>query len=201
MPRSSREKSIETREKIIDSAHHLFVERGYSATAMRNISQQAGVTVGAIYNHFPTKADIWKEVLIEKHPYHEILPLILSAEGESVAAVVRSAARAMIHELLKRPDLFNLMFIEIVEFKGENIKAVIEAILPRIAPINAIFQHKSGRMRDIPLPILLRSFIGFFFSYYITGIMLKDIPGMNIDEETLDRFVDLYLHGILAEEE
>jgi AcrR family transcriptional regulator len=199
MPRSSREKSIETRANIIDAAYRLFLERGYSATAMRDISQAAGVTVGAIYNHFQTKEEIWNDVLLAKHPYHEILPLIRSAQGETIADLIRSAARALVHELLKRPDLFNLMFIEIVEFKGEHIPHMVQTILPEVVPLTQLFQVKHGRLRDIPVPILVRSFIGFFFSYYITGFLMKDIPGMSIDEESLNRFVDLYLYGILDE--
>jgi AcrR family transcriptional regulator len=198
MPRSSREKSVETRANIVDAAYRLFLERGYSATAMRDISQSAGVTVGAIYNHFPTKEDVWKEVLISKHPYHEILPLIYSAEGETIADLIRSAARAVVRELLKRPDLFNLMFIEIVEFKGEHISHLIQTIFPAVLPLAQLFQGKRGRLRDIPIPVILRSFIGLFFSYYLTGNLLKDIPGMTIDEESLEQFVNLYLYGILA---
>ena len=67
MPRSSREKSAETRARIIDAAHALFNERGYHATSVRDISTRAGLTVGAIYNHFATKEDIWIDVLLANH--------------------------------------------------------------------------------------------------------------------------------------
>lgn len=200
MPRSSREKSLETRAKIIDAAYSLFIDRGYSASSMREISERAGITVGAIYNHFATKEAIWQEVILAKHPYHDILPVILAADGDSIADVIRAAARKLIHELLKRPDLFNLMFIEIVEFRGRHIPVLVNTILPEVIPIGTILKTKQGKMRDIPIPILMRSFIGFFFSYYITGILMKDQPGMGMDEENLDRFVDLYLYGLLAEE-
>jgi AcrR family transcriptional regulator len=200
MPRSSREKSAETRTHIVDTAYQLFVERGYSATSMRDIGQGAEVTVGAIYNHFQTKEEIWKEVLLTKHPYHEIFPLLLSAQGETVAEVVRASARAMVQELFKRPDLFNLLFIELVEFKGKHVPDVFEAIFPEVAALQSIFKGKRGQMRSIPGPILLRSFVGLFFSYYITGMLMKDLPGVSIDEASLDRFVDLYLYGILEDE-
>ena len=81
MTRSSREKSSETRLRILEAAYRLFIENGYNATAMRAISKEAGVTVGAIYNHFQTKEDIWREVLRTKHPYHELFPLFLDAKG------------------------------------------------------------------------------------------------------------------------
>ncbi len=106
---------------------------------MREISQQAGVTVGAVYNHFETKEDIWVAVITEKHPYHEILPLIHSAEGETIADVVRSSARLLVREQLNRPDLFNLMFIEIVEFKAIHVPDLYNAIFPQLVQLQGIF--------------------------------------------------------------
>lgn len=201
MPRSSREKSIETRANIIDAAYQLFVENGYNATALRDISQWAGVTVGAVYNHFDTKEDIWLAVLHEKHPYHEILPLIDKVEGETVADVFRSAARLLVRELLNRPDLFNLMFIEIVEFKAVHVTDLYKAILPKLIHLPGLLASRKGRLREIPPEILLRSFIGLFFSYYITGVLLKSIPMITTDETSLEKFVDLYLTGILADDD
>jgi AcrR family transcriptional regulator len=199
MPRSSREKSAETRANIIETAYQLFLEHGYSAASMRMISQQAGVTVGAIYNHFSTKEEIWKEVILTKHPYHEILPLLVSAEGDSVAEAVRSAARVMVQELFKRPELFNLMFIEIVEFQAKHAADLLQEIFPRLGELQRMFFEKQGKLRNIPAPVLLRSFTGLFMSYYITGIFARNFEGMATDESTLDQFVDLYLYGILEE--
>jgi AcrR family transcriptional regulator len=200
MPRSSREKSAETRARIVDTAYRLFVEHGYSATAVREISQAAGVTVGALYNHFATKEEIWVEVVTTKHPYREILALLRAAQGETVAEVVRSAASGLVRELLKRPDLLNLMFIEIVEFGGKHVPDLFEVILPELMQMRAIFQGKRGKLRDIPIPVLARSFAGLFFSYYITGKLMVRTEKVPIDDESLSQFVDLYLYGILAED-
>lgn len=197
MPRSNREKSAETRTHIIDAAYRLFIEKGYHATSLRDISHLAGVTVGAVYNHFTTKEDIWVSVIREKHPYHQIIPLMDQVEGDTIEDLVRGAARALVSELLNRPDLFHMMFIEIVEFKAVHVPDLYQAIVPHLAGLNRNVRGKKGRFREIPEPILLRSFIGLFFSYYITGILLKDLPGCATDPSSLDQFVDLYLFGVL----
>jgi AcrR family transcriptional regulator len=201
MPRSSREKSAETRARIANTAYLLFLERGYHATAMRDIARRAEVTVGAIYNHFATKEDIWIEVLKEKHPYHEIFPILRGAQGETVAEAVRSAARGLVRELLNRPDLLNLMFIELVEFQSRHISMLYQAIAPEIAGLQDVFQGKRGLLRGISQTTLARSFAGLFFSYTVTGLLLKDLGGITIDEVSLEQVVDLYLYGILAEED
>ncbi|NMB54943.1 MAG: TetR/AcrR family transcriptional regulator [Leptolinea sp.] len=200
MPRSSREKSAETRARIVDTAHLLFVANGYTATAMRDISQQAGVTVGAIYNHFKTKQDIWMAVITEKHVYHEIVPLLNSVEGENAADIIRSAARIMVHQMMTRRDFFNLMFIEIVEFNAAHIPILYDAVVPMAVPFMQKLDEKKKNLRNIPAAILLRSFIGLFFSFYVTGILLSNMPYVTSDETALDQFIDIYLHGILNEQ-
>ncbi|MHC1784529.1 MAG: TetR/AcrR family transcriptional regulator [Anaerolineaceae bacterium] len=200
MARSSKEKSAETRSAIIESAYSLFLEHGFNATGMREISRKAGVTVGAIYNHFWNKEEIWKEIVLSKHPYKEIIPLIQAAEGDTIAEFIRSAARLLVHELNNRPDFFNLMFIEIVEFKAVHMQGLAEAIVPQLAGLAETLDCKRGRLRNISPLILIRSFGGLFFSYYITGILMNGIKGIALDDSTLNKFVDLYLFGILERE-
>lgn len=201
MPRSSFEKSEETRARIVDAAYRLFIERGFSASSMRDIARASRVTVGAIYNHFPTKEAIWLEVLNVRHPYHEIFPVLQAAQGETIAELVRSAARGLVQELLKRPDLLNLMFIEIVEFNARHIPDLYRSILPEIFNTGSLLKDKRGRLRQIPMPILIRSFAGLFFSYYITGLLAGNVAGISNDEASLSQVVDLYLFGILADDD
>jgi AcrR family transcriptional regulator len=201
MPRSSQEKSLETRANIVESAYRLFIERGYNATAMREISKNAGVTVGAIYNHFANKEEIWLEVLVTRHPYHEFMPVLHTAKGETTAEIVYSMASGLNRELLKRPDLLNLMFIEIVEFNAKHVPVIYKEIMPELMKIGSVFKKRIHSLRDFPVPILVRSFAGLFFSYYITGLFIDKLEGFTSDESTLQHMVDLYLFGILADDD
>jgi AcrR family transcriptional regulator len=201
MPRSSREKSEETRAKIVEAAYHLFLERGYSGASMRDLSVRTGVTVGAIYNHFPTKEDLWLEVVLVKHPYHEILPVIQTAGGDTVAEMVRSAATAMVEGLFKRPDLFNLLFIEIVEFNGKHVRDIFDVIFPEVTKLGEKLGEKEGKLREITPVVVLRSFLGMFFSYYVTGVLIKDLGIAAIDRGSLNELVDIKLYGLLADDD
>jgi AcrR family transcriptional regulator len=46
------------REEIISAALVLFRERGVKATTIREIAEEAGVTSGALYRHFPGKVSL-----------------------------------------------------------------------------------------------------------------------------------------------
>lgn len=50
---------------LLDAAAAHFAERGYHATTMRDIAQEAGVTPGAVYFHVPTKQALLLAVYAE----------------------------------------------------------------------------------------------------------------------------------------
>ena len=52
-----------TRRRIIDRAAKLFIEQGYAATTLDQISTAAGVAVQTVYFHFRNKATVLKEVV------------------------------------------------------------------------------------------------------------------------------------------
>jgi len=190
-----------TRARIVEAAYQLFIQQGYHGTSMRQIVERAGITMGGIYNHFPNKEAIWETVLLNKHPYHEILPLLESVEAEDIAGFIRQAASRLVRELGRREDLLNLMFVELVEFNGKHVPALFAAILPEAIQLSATLNRKSGEMRPVPLPILARSFAGFFFSYYVTERLLPPTYRTVMGEDAaLQAFVDIYLYGIIGEE-
>ena len=53
----------ETRNRILETATHLFSKSGYDATGVAEICHAAGVSKGAFYHHFPTKQAIFMALL------------------------------------------------------------------------------------------------------------------------------------------
>ena len=51
----------ETREKLLDTAISLIWQSNYASVGVNEICRQAGVTKGAFYHHFETKADLYVE--------------------------------------------------------------------------------------------------------------------------------------------
>lgn len=57
-PKRSDEFKADRRDKILEAAVGLFVAQGYDRTTLREIARTAGLSTGAIYIYFPTKAAI-----------------------------------------------------------------------------------------------------------------------------------------------
>ncbi|WP_219821554.1 TetR/AcrR family transcriptional regulator [Sneathiella aquimaris] len=51
-------RSDNRRQELMASAAHLFNQRGYDATSMRDIAREAGMLAGSMYYHFPSKDDL-----------------------------------------------------------------------------------------------------------------------------------------------
>ena len=56
------ERRAATREAILNAGRRLFGERGFAATTMDDIAEQAQVAKGAVYHHFATKEAVFEAV-------------------------------------------------------------------------------------------------------------------------------------------
>ena len=59
--------TADTRERIIDRAFQLMLQRGLNGFSYRDIAEPLGVKNAAIHYHFPNKSDLVKALLEEYH--------------------------------------------------------------------------------------------------------------------------------------
>jgi AcrR family transcriptional regulator len=192
-------KGERTHQVIIEAAYALFLEQGYAATSMRQIAEKTGLALGGIYNHFTHKEAIFSELIIERHPYKQILPILLKTRTDDMETFIRTAAHAMVNELGKRPDFIKLMLIELVEFNGRNMPNILQQVLPQVLPLIQKLSDES--LRSIPPFVLFRAFLGLFFSYYMTELLLTNTPAVMLSPDALDHFVEIFLHGVMNSKE
>jgi len=193
-------KGDRTRQAIIEAATHLFVEQGFHGTSMRQIAQRARIALGGIYNHFQSKEEIFDVVLLEKHPYHQVLVILQSTPGDTIEELAHNAAQAMVSELQNRPDFFNLVFIEISEFKGRHAPLLFQTIFPQFLPLFQRFIGEPGQMRNIPLQTILFSFLGILLSYVLSQAVVNKGISLSAGTNDLEQYLNIFLHGIVQGE-
>lgn len=191
-----------TRQRILNAAFQLFVDNGFHGTSMRRIARGAGVSLGNLYNYFSGKEALFTDVLFEFHPYHQVLPALQAAQGENVEDLVRDTARQLVNHLGGHPEFLNLMFIELVELEGRHMPGLIGTVMPQILLTLEPLTRRTGsqerhRLRPIAGPLLIRAFIGLFFSYYITEMFFIRATGGGQASQGLETFVEIFLHGVL----
>ncbi len=64
-PRTKKEQSAQSRERILEAAIHLFAKKGFASTSTQDIAKAARMTPGALYWHFESKEDLLIAVVEE----------------------------------------------------------------------------------------------------------------------------------------
>lgn len=89
-PADSRRKRLDARRNqqvLLDAAAAVFVRAGVDAP-VREIAAEAGVGMGTIYRHFPTRADL--VVAVFRHQLDALANVTVSASGETPYEALRS---------------------------------------------------------------------------------------------------------------
>lgn len=111
-PRQTR--SRETVDVILAAAARVFAASGYAATTTNHIARRAGVSIGSLYEYFPSK-DAILVALTERHvdaAEHELGALLRSLDATPLplAAMVDRLVRAMVGLHAQDPGLHRVLF-------------------------------------------------------------------------------------------
>jgi TetR/AcrR family transcriptional regulator of autoinduction and epiphytic fitness len=114
---------------IINAAIEEFQTKGYQSTSMDAIARRAGVSKRTIYNHFPSKDDLFKGVVVslwervQQDSYFEYSPetplrdQLLAIVDNSIDCCQQNdhfaLARVILAECVRRPELGKKIFSEI----------------------------------------------------------------------------------------
>src|SRR3954468_4151965 len=56
-------RKAETRERIVSAALQQLADGGYPSASVQAVARRAGVATGSVYRHFPSKSELFAEVL------------------------------------------------------------------------------------------------------------------------------------------
>jgi AcrR family transcriptional regulator len=93
---------VGTAQSVLDAGEFLFQRQGFHGTSMRQLARFAGITPAAIYNHFPSKEDIFIALLKARLPHRALALAVQGAEGDTTEALLSDAVRRMHAEMVDR---------------------------------------------------------------------------------------------------
>lgn len=79
-PTSTRKDAARNRERLLEAAADLFRRQGLE-TSLKDVARKAGVGVGTVYRHFPTKEDL-VAALFEQQLDDEVARAEIASRGE-----------------------------------------------------------------------------------------------------------------------
>jgi AcrR family transcriptional regulator len=84
--------AAETRERLLRAAADVFAERGYDGTRVADIAAAAGVSNGALYAHFASKADLLVDAL-RTHGRNMLADMFAADPGRPVVDLLLAVGR------------------------------------------------------------------------------------------------------------
>jgi len=104
-PTAHRSRGDATRERLLEAAVELLEEGGYAAASVAAIAARGGVSAGALYRHFPSKAELFVEVF-RTAAEGELAALYEASAGPDGAVEKLDAiVREFMNSALARPRL------------------------------------------------------------------------------------------------
>lgn len=118
---------------VLDAALALFSTQGFRATTLRQIAERAGLSVGNIYHHFPNKLEVyerlfdryWQRLLDPELPLNKLFAAARFPDDlEQMASAIESVVEDNAEHIL-------LIYVDVIEFKGEHIRTFYEGMAQR----------------------------------------------------------------------
>jgi AcrR family transcriptional regulator len=180
--RKPRADSIRNRELLIEAATQVFSAGGQQAS-LEAVAREAGVGIGTLYRHFPTR-----ELLFEAVYRREVDQLSALAERLADEAAPVDALRTWLHAnvrlmatkkgMVEALQLVAHASSELKAYSFERLTAALTLLLERGAA--------AGELRaDVTADDLLRALIGIFYAERATDW-----------RETSLRLVDVFVDGL-----
>ncbi len=185
----------ETYDKILQTAHRLFVQKGYTATSMRQVAEEAGIGKATIYHHFPDKQTI-AMALLEKRGGRMDEALELVRAEQDPRERIRVAVTTYFNSLTESLDIMQIVRREVpsgrdmiqegfISFLQESMALLADAI--RRGTQQGVFRPVDPTQAATTLMTMI---IGTFARTYLGG----EYP--QLTEEAAAALLDIYLQGI-----
>jgi AcrR family transcriptional regulator len=105
-----------TRERIVAAALAQVAAGGYGSAAVQIVAERAGVAVGTLYRHFPSKGDLFAEAFRRASQRElDVVIAVSETDGHSARERVAAAVEAFCRRALAGPVLAYALLAEPVD--------------------------------------------------------------------------------------
>jgi TetR/AcrR family transcriptional regulator, fatty acid metabolism regulator protein len=131
MATPARAGGVDKRRLILDSAIHVFADRGFHHCRVSDVADEAGVAYGLVYHYFDSKEEILNTLFSER--WQIMLDAINEVDSQSVPArdKLYMVASFIIDSYRHEPELMKVIIVEVTRaansFGREHLDKIREA--------------------------------------------------------------------------
>jgi AcrR family transcriptional regulator len=203
MPKIAKRRIEQNREAIEAAALALFTSQGFHGTNIRDISEHAGLSVGAIYTYYPNKEALFVDVVhsAERKLSSLRANMFLNADEDPFSRrALRNLADQVRDIVYDNADYWRLMYIDVLEFNNAHFADKFQNLAEQFR-----LRLQSPFKKTIQNPKWCGHEPGFVYATIYLNIMTYFLVeklfagnhhlGMN-DKQAMDRIVDLIVRGL-----
>ena len=191
------EKKSVTRARLIEAAAEVISRKGFAATSVDEVAEQAGLTKGAVYSNFASKQELFLAV-VERHVQQRTASITAVVDhGGPIDKQLEQAGHLFVSALAEDRKWF-LLGLEFSIYASRNpevtptLGAGYAAMRKRVAEL--IARQASEQRR--PLPVPAEQLARAIFALY-NGIALEKLGDpAGVSDELFGRLLDLLLEGL-----
>jgi len=203
MARRTREEALETREQVLDAAEQVFCERGVGHASLAEVADAAGVTRGAIYYHFASKAELFEAMLARAE-----MPIDAAFDGaqlpvaDPLGVVRETALKALLHltSCARVQTIFEVAFLR-CEYTDELAPVEQRNLREREQCLSFCGGLLEQAVVRGQLPAATDTRLASHLLYAFIGGLMRDwvqAPDSFDLKTAAPKLVDLFLAGLLA---
>ncbi|HSC51018.1 MAG TPA: TetR/AcrR family transcriptional regulator, partial [Gaiellaceae bacterium] len=129
----------EKRRRLLDAAVRVFARKGYHASRVGDIAEEAGVAHGLLYHYFASKEDVLRAVFRET--WRALIETIRSVEeaGDAPREQLRKVAEILLRSWRREPDLVRVLVLEVT--RSQHLRGEMDEIVESFAAIQEIVER------------------------------------------------------------
>lgn len=190
----------EKRRILLDAAIRVFAQKGYHASRIGDIAQEAGVAYGLLYHYFPSKEDVLRTIFRET--WGDMLDSVQGIEEARGTArdQVRRVAAVVLGSWKLNPDLIRVLVREVT--RSPQVQHEVEEIRHAMDALERIVRRgqESGEFRSSLEPRLASWIVYGALEEVLTGWVMGRPPESEEDVALAVRTVtELLCDGLSAD--
>jgi len=186
----------ERRRQILEAAVRAFAKKGYHASRVSDIAEEAGVAYGLVYHYFESKDAVLEAIFREM--WGMMVGAINAVESldDSPREQLRKACAIVLRTWRDYPDVVRVLVREVAR-SGEQLQREVEEIAHAFQALQRIVERgqEQGEFRSDIKPRLAAWIVYGALEEILTGWVLGRLPG----EEDDIREAELAVVGILCD--
>lgn len=189
------------RERAIEAAGRLISERGLATVTLEAVASEAGCSLPSLHAVFEGRDGLLAAVFERFSPVRD-LELLMADRPDDLRETVRGCYRALIAAVGQEPNVMPALVADLFGNPHGPARPVWEReVLPRmLASVGAWLtdETEAGRIRPLPLPLLVQLLISPLAVHMITRPLLESVWGSDYPtvDEAAATFADSFLRAV-----